>query len=155
MTGAHVPRVHAIERNVFTTPWTEEMFHQEVLGIFGSRALVAIEGDAVIGYRIAWFLDEEVHLVNIAVDTTYQGRGVGTLLMANLIEEALDAKKRIITLEVRADNSEAQEFYRRFAFRSVGIRKGYYSDNGEDALIMTLDLMELAQRRRIGENRSR
>ena len=154
MNPAHIPPVLAIERTVFTTPWTKEMFRQEVRGVFGSRAVVATVGDEVIGYRIAWFIDQEVHLVNIAVARRRQGEGIGTLLLKQLIEEAVEEGTELITLEVRESNARAQAFYRRFFFRAIGVRTGYYSDNREDALLMVLRLDDIVQRRGVAEGKS-
>lgn len=154
MTYDHLPQVLAVERGVFTTPWTEEMFRQEIEGVFGSRAFVALHEGRVIGYQIAWVFDEEVHLVNIAVDTDFQHQRIGSRLLMQLIEESTEADKRVITLEVRASNGGAQAFYRLFGFRAVGVRKGYYTDNREDALIMWLDLSRMPARGSIGEGQS-
>lgn len=155
MTDEHVAQVIAIERQVFTTPWTAEMFRQEIRGLFGSQATVALDGDRVVGYQVAWFIEDEVHLVNIAVAPAYQNRGIGRRLLMELIEEALSTDKIIITLEVRASNLTAQAFYRRFFFRTIGVRKGYYSDNREDALLMVMDLQAFAHRRKVADGKAR
>lgn len=154
MKEAHIGRIVDIERSVFTSPWSEEMFVQEVRGVFGSRAIVAVMDAVVVGYRIAWFIDREVHLVNIAVADSHQNRGVGTLMLTDLVGDALRANMKLITLEVRESNEAAQAFYRRFLFRTIGIRKGYYSDNREDALLMMLDLDD-ARRKGHGESNAR
>jgi ribosomal-protein-alanine N-acetyltransferase len=154
MNACHIPQVLSIERRVFTTPWSEEMFVQEVRGIFGSRAVVAMLGGHVIGYCIAWFIDDEVHLVNLAVTTGHQKRGIGTRLLRQLLEEAAADRKQTITLEVRESNAGAQAFYRRFLFQTIGVRKRYYSDNREDALLMALNLEDLPERGGSGEERS-
>lgn len=140
MDEVHLDQIVTIERRLFTVPWTETMFRQEIRGVFGSRAVVAVHSVRVLGYRIAWFLESEVHLVNIAVDRPFQGLGIGTVLLTDLISEAIRERAELITLEVRAANARAQAFYGRHGFRQVGIRKGYYSDNREDAVLMTLDL---------------
>jgi [ribosomal protein S18]-alanine N-acetyltransferase len=154
MTESHIPGVLAIERRVFDTPWTREMFLQEIRGVFGSHTTVALAEDRVIGYQIAWLIEDEVHLVNIAVDPDYQKHGVGTLLLNHLIEHARGQSKSFITLEVRASNAAAQAFYRRFLFRTIGVRRGYYSDNREDALLMVLDLARMPDRSQVGEGKS-
>ena len=154
MNESHIAPILAIERSVFDSPWTDEMFRQEVRGVFGSHAIVALVDREVAGYQIAWFIEDEVHLVNIAVNADYQGRGVGALLLRELIERALERHMVIITLEVRASNASAQGFYRRFFFKAIGVRKGYYSDNREDALLMALDLTTLAYRRRVIEGKT-
>jgi ribosomal-protein-alanine N-acetyltransferase len=155
MNELHIPEVLAIERAVFDTPWTEEMFRQEVRGIFGTHATVALLDRNVVGYQVAWFIEDEVHLVNIAVAKRYQTRGIGARLLNRLLDEALAAKKIIVTLEVRSSNEGAQAFYRRFFFRTVGVRKNYYSDNREDALLMVLDLTSFPHRRDIRDAESR
>lgn len=155
MTYEHLPQVLGIEQSVFTTPWTEEMFRQEVEGVFGSRTLVAVNGGRVVGYQIAWIFDDEVHLVNIAVNPSFQHKRIGTRLLMHLIEESIDTAKKVVTLEVRASNLGAQAFYRLFGFRTIGVRKGYYTDNREDALLMWLDLERLPAQGSIGEGQPR
>lgn len=154
MSESHIASIMAIERSVFDTPWSDEMFRQEVRGVFGSHAVVALVDKEVAGYLIAWFIEDEVHLVNIAVNTDHQGGGIGALLLRELIELALGRKMVIITLEVRESNAAAQAFYRRFFFKTIGVRKGYYSDNREDALLMALDLTTLSYRRRVSEGKT-
>jgi ribosomal-protein-alanine N-acetyltransferase len=151
MALSHVPEILAIEQSVFPTPWTREMFRQEIRGMLGSRPFVALAQGRVIGYRVAWYIDEDVHLVNIAVDKRHQMSGVGSLILNHLIDEALAEEMRVITLEVRAGNTAAQAFYDRFHFRTIGVRKGYYTDNREDALLMALDLETFGERREPGE----
>jgi ribosomal-protein-alanine N-acetyltransferase len=154
MNEHHLPEVIAIEQGVFESPWNADMFRQEIYGAFGSVPAVALMEQRVVGYRIAWFVEDEVHLVNIAVDKRHQRLGIGTLLLHQLIDEAASRDMSIMTLEVRASNTAAQEFYRRFLFKAVGIRRGYYSDNREDALLMVLDLADVVRRRRTGEGQS-
>ncbi|UCH82708.1 MAG: ribosomal protein S18-alanine N-acetyltransferase [Candidatus Latescibacterota bacterium] len=152
MNQGHLPQILAIEKAVFPAPWPPSMFEGELKRrntAWGLRSfsIVAVDGDEVIGYAIGWFLEDEVHLVNIAVKESHQAHGVGSLLLRRVIEEARDSGKRFITLEVRASNVGAQEFYTRFMFRIVGVRPGYYSDNREDAVLMTLDLEPVTRRR--------
>ena len=154
MSSSHIPQVVDIERLVFTAPWSKEMFKHEVRGIFGSRAEVAAADNRVIGYCIAWFIEQEVHLVNIVVTPEYQNRGIGRVLLTRLLDEAAAGHKRTVTLEVRESNAGAQAFYRRFLFQAIGVRKRYYSDNREDALLMTLNLEDLGERGGAGEERS-
>lgn len=150
---SHLTEILEIEETVFTTPWTRRMFEHEIARGGGgegprSYAVVAVEGDRVVGYVIAWFLVDEVHLVNIAVRKAYQERGVGSFLLSHLIEKACVAGKIIITLEVRESNTSAQAFYRGFMFRKIGVRRGYYTDNREDAALMALDLSPIVERRK-------
>ena len=153
MNESHIAGVMAIERRVFESPWTKEMFLQEVRGTFNSYATVAMLDHRVIGYQIAWLIEDEAHLVNIAVDPSHQSCGVGTRLLTHLIEHARGQGKAFITLEVRASNGAAQSFYHRFMFHTIGVRRGYYSDNREDALLMVLDLTSLPDRSRVGEGK--
>ena len=154
MIDAHLTRVLEIEGDVFTTPWTSEMFTQEVEGHLGSRPIVATLLGKVVGYAIAWFFDEDVHLVNIAVAGRLQSKGIGKLLVNDVIRESRKRDKEVITLEVRAGHAGVQAFYRRFGFRGIGLRKGYYSDNREDALLMILELDRQAPAPRAGEGES-
>ena len=154
MRQSDIPDVMAIEGQVFTTPWTEAMFRQEVRGVFNSHTIVARLDDQLIGYQIAWFIEEEVHLVNIAVHPDHQSWGVGALMLDRLIDAAITDGMRIVTLEVRESNVDAQRFYRKFSFHVIGIRKSYYSDNREDALLMVLDLEEYQRRAKGNEGTS-
>jgi len=140
MHPSHVPEVLDIEREVFSTPWSEGMFRQELSGNVISRARVALFENKVVAYTIAWFLEDMVHVLNIAVSKRFQHKGVGTLLLERILREAAKEGRRYIALEVRKSNLSAQSFYHKFHFEKVGIRKRYYSDNFEDAVLMVLDL---------------
>lgn len=148
MTIQHLPQVLAIERDAFTAPWSNEVFMHELQGIDVSRSFVALLGERVLGYMIAWFIDEEVHLINIAVAKTERRRGIGSLLLIHLIDRSLDEERKLITLEVRASNVSAASLYRSFEFEYIGIRERYYSDNREDAILMALDLDAYRRRER-------
>jgi ribosomal-protein-alanine N-acetyltransferase len=136
----HIPQVLAIERTLFTTPWSDLVFLQELQRIDVSRAFVAIKDDTVVGYMVAWFIDEEIHLLNIAVARDMHQKGIGSQLLSHLIDVAVAEARKLITLEVRSSNIGAQALYRSFFFESMGLRKKYYSDNSEDALLMLLDV---------------
>lgn len=146
MLPSHIDEVLAIETVVFPTPWTRAMFEQEVGGNPMSRAMVALRGRTVVGYIIPWFLFGEVHLLNLAVAVSQQRRGVGALLLAWLIERAVAERREFITLEVRRSNYAARHLYAARGFRDAGVRKRYYQDNHEDALIMVLDLRDRIER---------
>jgi ribosomal-protein-alanine N-acetyltransferase len=140
MHPSHLPAVLAIEQEVFPAPWSEGMFRQELSGNVASRMRVALLENRVIAYYIAWFLEDMVHLINIAVARRYQHRGIGTVLLERILGEAGREGRRYIALEVRESNTAAQQFYEKFNFEKIGIRKKYYSDNHEDAVLMLLDL---------------
>lgn len=142
MTIDHIPQVVRIEQRVFASPWRSEVFMHELQGINVSRSFVALDGDRVAGYMIAWFIEDEIHLINIAVAREDQRKGVGSDLLLHLIELALDEGRKLITLEVRAGNIAAVALYRSFSFEYAGMRERYYSDNKEDAILMVLDVDE-------------
>jgi ribosomal-protein-alanine N-acetyltransferase len=159
MNMSHLPEILEIEETVFPSPWPRSMFEGEIrrgrktVGL-RSFSIVATRDDELIGYAIGWFLDDEVHLVNIAVKKGHQAHGIGSLLLGHVIEEACKTGKLIITLEVRASNEGAQEFYRRFMFRTIGVREGYYTDNCEDAVLMALDLAPIFRGRGFDPDKS-
>jgi len=140
MVSGHVRAVVTIEERTFDSPWTEAMFRQEVADGYLSRSWVATLGGRVIGYLISWFLREEVHLLNIAVDPDFRGRGYGRQMMRHLVHEAVHGGREMITLEVRESNAPARRMYESFGFVNVGRRLGYYQDNREDAVVMNLYL---------------
>lgn len=128
-----LPRVLGIERRAFPTPWSLAMFVLELSKPSGI-CLAAIQAPALVGYLVCARYDEIYHLMNIAVDPDRHHQGIGrTLLDAMLDRGGQDAN---YTLEVRVSNAPAIALYESYDFRSVGTRRHYYSDNGEDALIM-------------------
>ena len=160
MGASHVPEILEIEKTLFPTPWTQGMFEQELLAGPtpegpGSYAVVALGEGRVVGYTVAWFIEEGVHLMNIAVRKEYQRRGVGKRLMKHLIDAALASRRVIIILEVRLSNAGAQAFYEGFGFEKFGVRRGYYADNREDAILMGLDLASVAARRKRGTRKTK
>jgi ribosomal-protein-alanine N-acetyltransferase len=158
LNTSHIGPILEIEKTHFPTPWTRTMFEQELQKDPrgegpGSHAVVAMHGGRLVGYAVAWFVDDGVHLLNIAVSKEFQRNGVGRVLLEDLIERAIAAKKLVIILEVRAGNAAAQEFYARFMFTNFGVRRGYYADTNEDAILMGLDLSELSDGRQRGREK--
>jgi len=136
MELGHVDDVLAIERT-FPAPWTREMFLQELRRQWEeSEALVAIHGDRLVGYVLCWFVADEIHIVNLAVQSELRRRGIGRYLMQTICDLAERRNVTVATLEVRFHNEAAIALYESLGFRSVAIRKSYYADNGEDALVM-------------------
>jgi len=133
----HVPGVLKVERECFPAPWTEAMFRQEVEEKWLSRSFVALQKDDVIGYVIAWFLRGEVHILNLAVAKSQQRRGIGRHMLAHVVDLAESEQCHMITLEVRVTNEPAKLLYLSMGFAPVGIRRRYYHDNNEDAIVMT------------------
>ena len=98
-----------------------------------------VTGQFILGFAGLWFMADEAHLANIAVREEYREKGVGELLLISIIEFAIEQNARFITLEVRASNKAAQALYRKYGFAEVGTRREYYTDNKEDAILMTVD----------------
>jgi ribosomal-protein-alanine N-acetyltransferase len=134
-----LPHVIAIERRVFPTPWSLAMFVLELSKRSGiclaATAPTEQSGRALIGYLICSRYETVWHVMNIAVDLEYQRMGVGSALLAELYGRVDDASARY-TLEVRRSNRLAIRLYEREGFRAAGMRRRYYQDNGEDALVM-------------------
>jgi ribosomal-protein-alanine N-acetyltransferase len=136
MRRRHLRTVLRIEAEVYPRPWSPSLFVSE-LSLRSTRAYnVAKIGGTVIGYSGLMVGTEDAHVTTIAVDPVWHRRGVGTRLMANMVHVALERGARNMTLEVRVTNTGAQALYHHFGFRPAGVRKNYYSETNEDALIM-------------------
>ena len=134
LTYADLPQVVAIERRAFPTAWSLAMFVLE-LSKPGGVCLAALEDEQLSAYLICSRYDTIWHLMNVSVDPVRQRRGIASGLLEALIARIGDPAAQI-TLEVRRSNDGAIRLYDRFGFRSAGVRRRYYQDNGEDALIM-------------------
>ncbi len=122
---------------------------RRILGRSGDR-----ESKNVVGFAGIWFMVDEAHITTVAVDPEWRGRGLGELLLLALIEKCIAINASLITLEVRASNDVAQRLYYKYGFYSNGVRLRYYSDNGEDALVMWSDEVESPTfRRRLEKNK--
>ncbi|MDF2923130.1 MAG: alanine acetyltransferase [Paenibacillaceae bacterium] len=129
-----------IEQEAFPTPWTPGAFHNELTNNHFAHYLVMEVDNAIAGYAGMWIIMDEAHITNIAVRTGYRGRKLGERLLLELRSHAGKHGAKRMTLEVRVTNRVAQNLYEKLGFRSVGVRKGYYTDNNEDALIMWADI---------------
>ena len=148
MSADDIPAVHAIESASFPTPWPPYAFRQELETNRMAHYLVVRAGERVIAYSGIWLMVDEAHVTTFAVLPAYRRRGVGGLLLSGLMALSADIGATVLTLEVRLSNVAARQLYQRFGFRPVGVRPRYFSDNGEDALIMTterLDTPEMQQ----------
>jgi len=139
MQPGDVEAVAAIEAVTFPVPWSQTAFAED-LEAPGRVWLVAEDAGEVVGYAGGWLLDDEAHVMNIAVAEEYRGRGLGRALLAALRARLAAAGARRITLEVRPDNTEAIALYESFEMHSVGVRANYYAETGEDAMIMWGDV---------------
>jgi ribosomal-protein-alanine N-acetyltransferase len=133
LTYADLPQVVAIERRAFTTPWSLAMFVLELSKPAGV-CLAAEAGGELVGYLICSRYDTIWHVMNVAVDPDRRRRGIATALIDALLDRV--GRDAPVTLEVRRSNDGAIALYDGFGFRSAGVRRRYYADNGEDAVIM-------------------
>ena len=140
-----VAAVHEIERLSFRTPWPAYAFEQELRGNRLARYLVARESERVVGFAGLWMVVDEAHITTFGVHPDWRRQGIGRQLLLNLSELSIAIGAQRLTLEVRESNVTAQALYRAFGFDIVGRRRAYYTDDGEDALVMTTpDLTEPA-----------
>ncbi|HEY8417705.1 MAG TPA: ribosomal protein S18-alanine N-acetyltransferase [Limnochordales bacterium] len=144
MRVADIDMVMEIERRSFPTPWSRAAFVSELLDndrahYFVARATTD-NGPLVVGYIGLWLIAGEGHITNVAVHPDYRQRGIGRRLLEAAAELCRARSARRMTLEVRVSNLVAQRLYRDMGFVSAGIRRGYYRDNNEDAIIMWKDL---------------
>ena len=133
--------VTSIEQATFAIPWSRESFRQELERNVAARYLVAETEGQVVGYAGAWIILDESHITNIAIAEAYRGRGIGKRLTQALLQYLSNLGACYATLEVRVSNERAQNLYRGLGFVSVGKRKRYYEDNGEDAFLMVCEHM--------------
>ena len=134
-----IPAVHAVERVSFPVPWPAYAFRQELETNRLARYLVARLDGEVVAYGGIWMMVDEAHVTTFAVVPEHRRSGVGSRLLLALLDLAVELTATVATLEVRISNTDARRLYERFGFRPVGVRPHYYSDNSEDALIMTTE----------------
>lgn len=132
----HLRKVLSIEGRVYPRPWSASLFMSELAQRSSRSYIVARLDGEVVGYAGMMFLIEEAHVTNIAVDPDFHGRKVGTRLLLTVITEAIARGSNTISLEVRVTNNVAQTMYNKFGFNVTGLRKGYYIETREDALVM-------------------
>ena len=143
MTVDDIDAVAAIEAATFPTPWSRDAFASEMRNV-AARYLVAEMDGAVVGFAGAWIILDESHITNIAVLREHRGQGIGRLLTAGLLQYLSNLGAAYATLEVRRSNTVAQSLYESLGFIRLGVRKQYYEDNREDALIMVCDKLPAA-----------
>ena len=135
MRRRHLRSVLHIEAQVYPRPWTLGLFLSE-LNLHARSYFVARAGGRVVGYCGLMLSMEDAHVTTLAVDPSWQRHKIGQRLMVVLAREAVRRGSRNLTLEVRVSNAPAQALYRRFGLAPAGIRKGYYVESGEDAIVM-------------------
>ncbi len=135
MSESDLPEVMEIEKVSFPTPWSKESYLAELENEAARYRVVRLEGK-LVGYGGMWLIVDEAHITNVAIHPDFRQQGIGERLMTELIGLANQHKAIGITLEVRPSNQGALRLYNKLGFLPTAIRKGYYSDTGEDALIM-------------------
>jgi [ribosomal protein S18]-alanine N-acetyltransferase len=141
LTLADLAAIERIEQRAYPTPWSRSMFAGEIAKQ-SSICLGAVDredGERLVGYLIISRYADAWHVMNVAVDEAYRRRGIATMLLNRLFELTANDDRRGYTLEVRVSNGDAIKLYERLGFVARGVRRGYYTDNREDALIMWKD----------------
>jgi ribosomal-protein-alanine N-acetyltransferase len=131
----YIDEILSIEELSFHDPWSKDSMEKELQNSF-ARYLVVKSSGKVIGYGGMWLILDEGHITNVAVHPDFRGIGAGNLILKSLIELGKIESIIALTLEVRSSNNVAQNLYYKYGFLLEGIRKGYYADNNEDALIL-------------------
>jgi ribosomal-protein-alanine N-acetyltransferase len=135
---SHLNAIESIEKRAYPTPWSRAMFASE-LAKPASICLGAFDGELLVGYAVNSRYVDAWHVMNVAVAPEHQGRGIATRLLERLFDLTHDDQRRGYTLEVRVSNDKAMRLYTRMGFEARGVRRGYYTDNREDAVIMWRD----------------
>jgi [ribosomal protein S18]-alanine N-acetyltransferase len=133
-------KIIEIEKKSFATPWTYDAFYNELYSNQFAHYVVAEVDEKIIGYCGLWVIIDEGHITNIAVLPDFRGIGLGEKLLTAVMETAKNLGAETLTLEVRVSNHVAKGLYRKLGFQDGGIRKSYYTDNFEDALVMWVNL---------------
>ncbi|WP_333859451.1 ribosomal protein S18-alanine N-acetyltransferase [Clostridium sp.] len=132
----HIDTILLIDTLCFPVPWSRESFKREIEGNTLARYVIAKSSETIVGYAGMWLILDEAHITTIAVHPKYRRIGAGNLLLESLIEICKIESINSMTLEVRKSNITAQKLYKKHGFIESGIRKAYYGDNKEDAIIM-------------------
>jgi ribosomal-protein-alanine N-acetyltransferase len=148
MRRADLDRVVEIERESFSMPWSRGAFLYEIEQNRVARCWVCRAGDTLVGYLCLWEIGGEIHVTNVAVARAQRRQGIARWMLTETLEDARRRGTRTVFLEVRPTNTEAVGLYEALGFHVIGRRKGYYYDNGEDALVMEADLVAAPPARR-------
>ncbi|MDD5509579.1 MAG: ribosomal protein S18-alanine N-acetyltransferase [Dehalococcoidales bacterium] len=147
MCREDVDQVTEIDREAFPTMWPPANYERELKVSLAHYITACVDGTAtertekqrVVGFAGLWLMADEAHITNIAVRHSHQRQGIGEHLLIAMINLAIEQNAHILTLEVRASNTAAQKLYHKYGFTQMDIRRSYYTDNREDALVMTIE----------------
>lgn len=139
MTSKDIDGVFEVEKSCFEHHWSKDAFNKELKNDVARYLVAKIDGK-VVGYAGVWFVMDEGHVTNVAVHSDYRGKKIGDQLVKLLVNLCKENNITSMTLEVRVSNVVAQNLYKKYGFKLAGIRKEYYSDNKEDAMIMWNDV---------------
>lgn len=143
MKVEHIPGVLQIERISFPTPWTQQSFTYEITqNNFACYQVVLNEEEEVVAYAGMWLILDEAHITNVAVHPNCRGNKLGRVIMLEMMRQAVMRGAVRMTLEVRPSNYMARKLYEKLGFKERGLRKKYYTDTNEDAIIMWADLVK-------------
>ncbi|ALC92994.1 alanine acetyltransferase [Bacillus sp. FJAT-18017] len=140
MKEEDLDRIMIIEKESFTLPWSREAFYNELHHNQYAVYIILEEKGEPIGYCGVWIVVDEAHITNIAILPQYRGRRLGEVLLRKVMETSKQMGATSMTLEVRVSNLPARNLYRKLGFQDGGIRKNYYTDNGEDGIVMWVKL---------------
>jgi len=139
---ADLDAIMRIEEASFAEPWPRQAMLDEIAKHSWSVVVVATIRGEIAGFAVYWIVADERHLQNVATAAPFRRSGVGRALVCHVVEEAKRGGAQFVVLEVRASNAAAKGLYAGFEFQSIGVRRGYYQDNGEDAIVMVRALKE-------------
>lgn len=142
MTIADIDAVYEIEHSSFSLPWTKEAFFYEMLDNQHAYYVLAETADGIVGFCGLWIIMDECHVTNIAILPEHRGKKLGEKLMRAAMDTAVEKGAKTMTLEARVSNTPARNLYEKLGFKNGGIRKSYYSDNFEDAIVMWVNFDE-------------
>ena len=143
MTLDDIDQVIAVDRMSFSLPWPERSFRFELTDNPASRCWVAELNGKLVGMIVAWLIVDEVHVATIATHPDFRRQGIAKRLLSYTLRELRNEGAQSSFLEVRASNYAAQDMYRKFGYEASGVRPRYYKDNDEDALLMTLESLDV------------
>lgn len=143
MTLDDLDQVTAIDRVSFSLPWPERSFRFDLTDNPASRCWVAELDGKVVGMIVSWLIVDEVHVATIATHPEYRRRGIAKRLLTHTLQHLKEEGAQSSFLEVRASNFAAQDMYRKFGYEETGLRPRYYKDNDEDAILMTLESLDV------------